>query len=245
MSPDICELKDLVVKLRQEKYPDAKATFFAGSMVRGEGTSTSDLDVVVLYEHLPNAYRDSFNYDGWPVEVFVHDPQTLKYFIYEVDAPSGYPSLAAMVSEGLEIPASTDFSFKIKAMANEALLAGPPKWSKNAIDSSRYLISDLIEDIKEPRSLHELHATASVLYSAMSNHYFRSKGAWSAKGKTIPRKLQKADPAFASRFCSAFDLAFVDGNPEGLVTLGAELLENDGGFHFVGYRVEAPPEWRG
>ena len=238
------QVTKLIANLHQEKYPDAKVIFLAGSVMRSEGTSTSDLDLVVVYRKLPNAFRDSYRYDGWPVEAFVHDPETLKYFFSEFDAPSGYPSLASMVSEGVEIPSASTFSLALKEMADESLKAGPKPWTSKDIESARYAISDLIEDIKDPRNVHEMHATASQLYFALANFYFRSKGLWSAKGKTIPRRLQKVDAEFSAKFLSAFDTTFRNGSPDGIVSLATDLLKNYGGFLFEGYRVDAPSDWR-
>lgn len=238
------ELKSLITRLHGEKYPDADVIFLAGSVVRGEGTKTSDLDIVVVYESLSNAYRDSYFYGGWPVEAFVHDPQTFNYFIQKVDAPTGVPSLAAMASEGIELPSATVLSHRIKDMANDYLLAGPAQWSAKEIDSSRYLISDLIEDLREPRSQSEMYAAAIQLYNAISNHYFRSKGLWSAKGKTIPRRLREIDATFAGKFESAFESVFAQGKTEDSIALADDLLSAHGGFLFEGHRLEAPQEWK-
>ena len=92
------ELIAIATKIQQDRYPDADVIFLAGSVIRGEGTATSDLDLVVVFQQLPAAYRESFQFEGWPVEAFVHDPETLRYFFFEVDSPTGIPSLPAMVS---------------------------------------------------------------------------------------------------------------------------------------------------
>ena len=238
------ELKNLVTALHKERYPGADVIFLAGSVVRGESTRTSDLDLVVVFHSLPNAYRESFHYGGWPVEAFVHDPQTVEYFIRQYDAPSAVPSLAAMVSEGVELPARTALGQRLKDMANDFLKAGPVRWSTQEIDSSRYVISDLIEDLREPRSPAEMQAIAVQLYNAIANHFFRSKGLWSARGKTIPRRLRKADDAFASRFEAAFESVFALGKTADLIALAEALLAAHGGFLFEGHRLEAPREWR-
>jgi len=244
MSQDMDELKSLITRLHAEKYPDADVIFLAGSVVRGEGTKTSDLDIVVMYQSLSNAYRESYFYSGWPVEAFVHDPQTFKYFIQKIDGPTGVPSLAAMVSEGIELPSSTALSNRIKDVANDVLQAGPAQWSAKEIENSRYLISDLIEDLREPRSQSEMYAVAIQLYNVISNHYFRSKGLWSAKGKTIPRRLRKVDATFAAKFESAFESVFAQGKTEDLYALADDLLSAHGGFLFEGHRLEAPQEWK-
>jgi len=92
------------------RYPDAAVAFAAGSIVRGEATPYSDLDLVVVYPRLACAARESFRHDGCPVEAFLHDPETLEYFFGQVDRPSGVPALPQMVAEGIEIPAANDLS---------------------------------------------------------------------------------------------------------------------------------------
>ena len=84
----------------ESRYKGATVAFCAGSYIRGEATEHSDIDFVVLYPKLDQAYRESFLFNGWPVEAFVHDPDTLRYFFYEQDIPSGVPSLPSMVLEG-------------------------------------------------------------------------------------------------------------------------------------------------
>jgi predicted nucleotidyltransferase len=123
-------LRDTIIKIansiRNQRYADALVLFAAGSFVRGEATAFSDLDLVVVYESLSNAYRESFRFEGFPVEAFVHDSQTLHYFFVEVDRPSGVPSLPQMVKEGIEIPDSSAFSRSLKGLATSVIEMGPP-----------------------------------------------------------------------------------------------------------------------
>ena len=77
------ELITVTSEIRAERYPRSDVIFLAGSLVRGGGTATSDLDLVVVFERLPSAYRESFQFRQWPVEAFVHDPETLRYFSSE------------------------------------------------------------------------------------------------------------------------------------------------------------------
>ena len=107
--------------IRRERYADAEVVFLAGSLTRGEGTSMSDLDLVVVFKEIPNAYRESFRFGRWPVEAFVHDPKTLNYFFLQIDRVEGIPSLPAMVSEGLEVPGPSEFSRDLKRFADTVL----------------------------------------------------------------------------------------------------------------------------
>ena len=68
----------IATKIQKDRYPNSDIIFLAGSVARGEGTATSDLDLVVVFQQLPAAYRESFQFEGWPVEAFVHDPETLR-----------------------------------------------------------------------------------------------------------------------------------------------------------------------
>jgi hypothetical protein len=228
----------------RERFSDAEVIFLAGSVLRGEGTPYSDLDIVVICKKLPAAYRQSFVHEGWPVEAFVHDPETLNYFFWEMDRPSGVPSLPTMVVEGKAIPKETRFSRSLRALAQEVIEAGPPKWTEPDIQRARYAITDLCDDIRAPRNHAELVASASRLYDLLPDFYFRSMGRWSAKSKTLPRKLAEVDPALAKRFMEAFDATFSGHNSSLILQLSEQILEPYGGFLYDNYKLEAPPGWR-
>ena len=224
------------------KYPTAEFAFLAGSIVRGEGTAFSDLDVVIIYQQLPNAFRESFYFQDFPVETFVHTPETLNYF-FEADSKSAAPSLAMMVAEGIEVPAKSDLSEKLKHLANNCL-NNPPKISDEEIRNFRCWITDLVDDIREPRSKEELTASGTVLYGAASDFYLRTNGVWTAKSKSIPRHLQKLNSDFRQTFCESFEELFVAGKSEKVIKLCEAILENHGGFLFDGVRLDAPADFK-
>lgn len=244
MSANREELIDVTTEIVRERYSEAELVFLAGSLVRGEGTSTSDLDLVVVFERLDCAYRESFEFGGWPVEAFVHDPQTLRYFLDCFDRDAGIPSLARMVSEGVEIPAKSDFGNRMKQLADATIDAGPPVWTQQEIDASRYAITNFVDDLKDPRSKAEAFGTLSALYPLLANHYLRSRRLWGAKDKSIARALTAHDADFAERFGAAFERAAV-GSPEtAVIDLADEILQPDGGRLFAGYSRSAPKDWR-
>jgi predicted nucleotidyltransferase len=230
--------------IHAERFPDARVIFLAGSIVRGEGTSTSDLDLVVVYENLPCARRESFRFGKWPVEAFIHDLETLNHFFVEVDRPSGIPSLPTMVREGIEIPNVSQFSQSIKDLAESVLSKGPPLWAQSETDGSRYAITNLADDLRDPRSRAEQVASATALFGALANHYLRSRGLWSGKDKSIPRVLHKADQPLARRFDTAFDRLFQHGESGDVLALVEEILAPSGGPLFDGYTLPAPATWR-
>lgn len=221
------------------RYAGSRVLFLAGSVMRGEATQASDLDVVVVYDRLPNAYREAFVHAGWPVEAFVHDAETLERF-FEDDRRRGLPALMNMVAEGVEVPGATEFSAALKRRAEELLAAGPPPWDDGELSLRRYRLTDWADDMRFPRSPEELVGTGAYLYQDAADFYFRSRGLWSAHSKTIPRRLRRADPDFAERFLRAFDALFAEKRADAALALVEELLAPFGGPLFDGFRKEAP-----
>jgi len=220
--------------IRDQRYSQATAAFASGSYIRGEATPYSDIDLVVVYASLPNAYRESFTFNDFPVEAFVHDPETLRHFILEVDRPSGTPMLAQMVVEGIEIPGPNTLTRSLKEFAAADIAAGPPQLSPDDRRGYRYAITDLIDDLREPRSGAELTATATRLYDSLANYYLRMNGFWSAAGKSIPRVLRRANEDLSVRFILSFQELFQKGETGAVLALAEEILEPDGGFLFDG-----------
>jgi hypothetical protein len=202
------------------------------------------LDLVVVYESLPNAFRESFCFERLPVEAFVHDGQTLNYFFVEVDRASGVPSLPHMVKEGIEIPGPSALSRSLKALATAVIDAGPPALTPDNDRMLRYCITDLLDDIRDPRSYAELVATSGRLYEALADYYLRVNGRWSARGKSIPRVLELEAPEVFKRYCESFETLFKVGDPSAVIALAQDLLKERGGLCFEGHRRDAPPEWR-
>lgn len=76
---------DIIKRLCNEKYKTANVIYWAGSVTTGNHTSRSDLDLVIVFDHVTNAYREAFAYEGWKIDAFIHDIETLRYFFEEMD----------------------------------------------------------------------------------------------------------------------------------------------------------------
>lgn len=244
MNRDILNARATAERIRTDMFPSARALLLAGSVVREEATPSSDLDLVVVLERVEHAKRRSFTFAEWPVEAFIHDPRTLEYFFKEVDRPTGVPSLATMVREGIEVPRPSDCGAMIKDLANRVLDEGPIPWGKCERDDSRYAITDIANDVRTPRSPEELRPAVSKLYFAVANHFCRSRNQWSAKGKWVPGRLMALDPEFCTGFTVAFEAAFARSDTAAVIELAEAVLEPDGGFLFDGYGRDAPCRWR-
>ena len=127
-----------IQKLIKERYPDAKAIFWAGSVSVNQGTSASDLDLVIVFEEVAHAYREAFIYDGWPIDAFIHDLDTLQYFCGKLEASDGRPALINMILQGREILEPNKFEEEAKQIARNASDSGPDEWSQAQIDKERF-----------------------------------------------------------------------------------------------------------
>ncbi len=231
-----------IEKLRQQRYTNALALFCSGSVIRGDGTAHSDLDVVVLFERVPHAERESLMVDGWPVELFVHDVETLAHFFHD-DGLESRPALATMIAEAVILPCATPLTDKIRAWAT-SILAQPTPLEAEKLEAARYFVTDLLDDLRDARPRSELLAIAAKMHPVLASFILRSHGNWSAAGKHIPRALRAFDPKVATAFDEAFDAAFLRSDPAPLVAFTERMLAPFGGPYFTGFRLAAKPEWR-
>jgi N-acetylglutamate synthase-like GNAT family acetyltransferase len=229
-----------IQKLIQERYQGAKTVFWAGSVSKSQGTDTSDLDLVVIYEELANAYREAFIYEEWPVDVFVHDQETLEYFFEQLDKTSLRLSLPNMVAEGIELPKVTELGKKLKNKA-QSILNSSPTISSDDLYRRRFHITDLLDDLRTAKNQHEKLATAFELYKQLSEFYLLSNGRWLGSGKQLARSLKAYNPLITQEFFLAFsDLE----NNDAIVKLVVQILNPHGGLLWDGFKSDAPKAFR-
>lgn len=196
MTPE--EATALAIEIVAERFPAAEAAFVAGSIIRGEGTTLSDLDLVVLHSRLENAWRESFVFNATPVEAFVHDPETLAWFVRS-DLKTARPALIGMLAEGRVVGPRPSLAHDLKRQAQAILAKGPPPITREQLDQLRYNITDKIDDLRGERSAEEIIAIGAALYAPLAEILLRTRGGWIGAAKWIPRLLRKADPMLANR----------------------------------------------
>lgn len=224
------------------RFAGAACAFVAGSIMRGEGTTGSDIDLVVLFPRLERAWRESFVADGFPIETFVHDPQTLAYYL-DKDIESGRPVMLDMVTSGVVIGPERTLAEPIRAAAARALAAGPRPLAGPACDTMRYMTSDLIDDLRGQRPAAEIAAIAAQLHPRLIDLMLLGRGAWTGAGKWGPRLLRRLDSQLADRFDAAFRKAAL-GDGAALAALAEAELGRHGGHYFDGYKQQAPLDAR-
>jgi hypothetical protein len=217
--------------------------FCGGSVVRGEGFPSSDLDVVVMFERVEAAWRESLLFEGWPIEVFAHDPETLAYFVAE-DCKRGIPSLAHMISEALVVPTITPLSQDIQSWARRVLATPPGLPSAATLAEERYWLTDLLHDFRDDRGARELRAIACKLYPRLARFVLKTRGQWLGSEKVLPRLVARAAPELGEAIESAFERFFTTGDRSQVLRVVQQTLEPYGGELFEGFRSDAPSSFR-
>ena len=233
-----------IQKLIKERYVDSKAVFWAGSVSDGGGTSASDLDIVIVFEEVAHAYREAFVYDGWPIDAFIHDLNTLRYFCGKLEASDGKPALINMILRGQEILEPNEFSSQAKNIAEQALAKGPDSWTQAQIDKERFLITDILDDIKSPKNKEEQIISAVHLFEPLLQFYFRTATKWTASGKSLIRLLKAENPELAEEWTTAFEILIQTGDASGIESAVTKILAPHGGYLWDGFRSDAPAEWK-
>jgi hypothetical protein len=216
-------------------FPNCHGALLAGSVVRGEDTETSDLDIVIFDGTLKSAYRESVIEFGWNIEVFVHNLTSYKEF-FKSDYERSRPSLPKMVSEGIVLK-DTGIIEPIKQKAKELLEMGPEKWSAETIRIKRYFITDALDDFIGCTNREEEIFIANTLAELISEFVLRTNQKWIGTSKWVIRSLRKYDEKFADRFVEAFDTFYKTGGKNKVIVMADDILEPYGGRLFHGFSL--------
>ncbi|WP_426256685.1 nucleotidyltransferase domain-containing protein [Sphingomonas sp. DC2300-3] len=225
------------------RYDGAAFAYAAGSIMRGEGTYLSDIDLVVVFDRLDAARRESFTVDGVPIEAFVHDPETLAWFVNE-DVARGRPSILNMIVEGKIVGPGQERAEALRAEVAARLRSGPLPFSAATLNGLRYEITDAVDDLRGDRTAQELLAIGAMLHPKLVELALRGRRRWNGTGKWAPRLLTNIDADLASRFDGAFRTRFTKGDAGPVIALAEAELAPHGGTLFDGDRRDAPASWR-
>ncbi|HEU5139847.1 MAG TPA: nucleotidyltransferase domain-containing protein [Bacillales bacterium] len=229
------QAEDAAKALVKERFADCRTAILGGSVVRGEATARSDLDIVVIDDRHDASYRESLYAYGWPVELFVHNSTSYRDF-FESDCKEGTPSMPKMCSEGIVIK-DDGFADQLKKEARDLLEKGPEPWTETDILMKRYGISDLLDDLEGSDERGEDLFTANALAYSLHEFILRMNGCWIGGAKWIPRALKRYDEELCYRFVEVFDHFYITRNKEKLIAFADEILTPYGGRLFDGFSL--------
>ena len=239
-------IRAIALRLVHERYPTAVAAIIGGSFATGRQTPSSDIDLLLLFEHVDCAWRSTIVAEGRTVELFAHDLATFTYFCKEMDAPGGTVPLARMVLDGENIAASGEHYGELLALAQAIDTAGPPVLDVESLQRRRYAITTALEDLVDSRHPGEALAVACQLYEALADLHLRAAGEWSGGGKHLFRRLQAFDASLAGQLDGALRLAAADlpAGQRAFEHVAAAVLAPVGGPLLEGFTLPAPAHWR-
>lgn len=114
-----------------------------GSIIRGEGDASSDLDIHVVHTE-PWRQRVQKWFGDVPTEIFINPPaQIRRYFVEE--RVKGRPATAHMLSTGFIVLSKDD---QVDALQSEArqIVNSAPNAPESALSQQRYMAATLLED---------------------------------------------------------------------------------------------------
>jgi hypothetical protein len=217
------------------EFPECDVAFLAGSVVRGEATSTSDLDIVVITGRQGTPYRESFLKGGWPIEVFVHNERSYLDF-FASDRARYEPKLQQMCLEGIVLRDPNGLAERIREEARRQIEAGPEPLTSDKFDRLRYALTDLLDDFVGTDREEEAYFIAHDLASASARLILLSNGRWLGGGKWLLRALRSFDPALAEQLATSMSRFFRSGKKAQLIAFAEGALASVGGRLFEGYR---------
>ncbi len=225
MNP-VSDARDVVVEL----FPQAVWAILTGSVITPARTAGSDLDIVVLLpDGDPRApRRDSRRFRGWPVELFVHDEQSLRHYL-ATELAARKPHLHRMVGTGKVLVGEPALW---QQRCAKVLAGGPPPLTEAERDRSRYALTDALDDLTHAVDPGERLVIAASAWRTAGELALDFAGRWSGSGKWLLRELRDWDSTVADAWLAAH------ANPKAINDFGLEVLEKAGGPLFEGYQAQ-------
>ncbi len=231
---------DQARRLAADLLPDALAVLLAGSAAAGRATATSDLDLAVLVVEGGSTHRRTIRHEGRPVELFVHTEAGLAE-LRAADASSRRAVIQSMYATGLLLVDPHGHGARAREHALADLRQGPPALDAEVVDTVRYGLTDLLDDLADAEDPYERLAVAGHVLASAADLLCDHRRAWLGGGKWLPRRLLEADGELGAALLEGHRLLCASGEGEPLALAARRVLDLVGGPLSEGYRRE----WRG
>ncbi|MET9896779.1 nucleotidyltransferase domain-containing protein [Streptomyces sp. NPDC006465] len=222
-------------ELVRDRFPAARAAFLAGSVLTDRRTPASDLDIVVLLDGPPAPSRESLVHRGWPVELFVQTEAVWHSFADRETAKRRSP-LLSMCAGGMLLVDRDGLGASLQDEARQRWAAGPPPLSDRERDDQRYVLTDLLDDLRGCTDPAERVYLVAHMLQRASELVLLVGGHWLGGGKWLSRRLAAADPEVHRALSEAAARA-IAGDARVFAAVVSEVLQLAGGPLWDGYAI--------
>lgn len=185
-------LAAIVERFIATSYPRSAMAVVAGSTARGERTGTSDIDLLLLGDDLfgdagKTSEAATHSFEGEIFEVFAYTREGFREWA-ERGVAQHRPVIVHMLVEGISVRDDGRLD-EFRRDWGAVLDAGP---SLDAAESRfrRYVITDVLDDLRDATDPLEQRAVASILFERIAELMLLTEGRWIATGKWLPRRLR-------------------------------------------------------
>lgn len=178
---------------------NVRAVVVSGTVVRGTGHASSDLDIVVIHDE-PWRQRLQRWFGGVPVEMFINPPFQVRRQM-DRDAQSARPVMAHMLATGHLVFDDRDgIGAALQQEARINLEAGPTvdaEW----LELRRYGIATAFEDATDLLAIDPERSRALVSQAVTEaiEWWFPAHGLWLPRTKALLHDFNEHEPVWAER----------------------------------------------
>lgn len=174
------------------RYPGAAVAIVAGSTARSARTPTSDIDLLLLGEELFDADDQTSEastqvFEGEIFEVFAYTPAGFDEWA-DRGIAQHRPVTVHMLIEGTAI--RDDGRLAALRRRWQKVLDTGPSLSTQECAFRRYVITDVLDDLRDAADPLEQQVEAAILFERIAELMLLSEGRWIATGKWLPRRLR-------------------------------------------------------
>ena len=187
------------IEFVNRRLPAATVAILGGSSTTEQRTAYSDLDVVIVDNTQPMPYRQTVRRGDWLIEAFVHNESSLAHY-WRLDVESRRPALIRMCADGRIVRGAGGPAEQIQRNARELLRNGPIRCSTEQLDYRRYLLTDLLDDLRGCREPFERLFIANAVLVQAAELALLATNAWLGSGKWLARELHQSLPTVAASF---------------------------------------------
>ncbi|OMF83115.1 nucleotidyltransferase domain-containing protein [Paenibacillus glucanolyticus] len=214
-------------------YPDCLLAVLGGSASRGEHNEQSDLDIVILERDGDEMRRKTLEADGWIVELFILSLSSYREY-FDEGVMAANPTLQRITAEG-KVLRSLPEGEAVRAEAQHDLNYGPMPWMQTDIDEYRYMITEYVQDLKNPKRDGEKWFTVQKIMTVLCEFVLRVNGEWTGEGKMLFRLFHRFSTALGDQLEVSLSAMYRQDDPSLLLAFTEQMLNPFGGMLLVGY----------